>query len=134
MTRPSFRSGPSSTRRCRRPWAEHSRPADSFRRRLRFEPLEDRALSSAVPVGSEFQVNTYTPNAQMFPEVASDADGDSVVVWQSLGQDGSGWGVYAQRYNNAGVAQGSEFQVNTYTLGHQGGRLPRHSPGGGHGR
>ena len=30
------------------------------------------------------------------------------------GQDGGGYGVYAQRYNAAGVAQGAEFRVNTY--------------------
>jgi hypothetical protein len=37
----------------------------------------------------------------------------------SFGQDGSATGIYAQRYNAAGVAQGSEFRVNTYTTGDQ---------------
>ena len=35
-----------------------------------------------------------------------DADGDFVITWQSMGQDGSGYGIYAQRYNNGGVAIG----------------------------
>ena len=48
-----------------------------------------------------------------------DDDGDFVITWQSHGQDGSGWGIYAQRYNAAGVKQGTEFRVNTYTLSHQ---------------
>ena len=48
-----------------------------------------------------------------------DADGDFVVAWQSAGQDGCSYGVYAQRFNAAGVAQGSEFQVNTYTTDNQ---------------
>ena len=30
-----------------------------------------------------------------------------------------GWGVYAQRYNSAGVAQGGEFRVNTNTANDQ---------------
>ncbi len=48
-----------------------------------------------------------------------DADGDFVVTWVSDGQDGSGWGIYAQRYNAAGVAEGAEFLVNTVTSSNQ---------------
>src|SRR5207247_2097696 len=39
--------------------------------------------------------------------------------WTSSAQDGSNTGVYAQRYNAAGVAQGSEFRVNTTTASAQ---------------
>jgi hypothetical protein len=75
---------------------------------------------SFKPSGSEFRVNTYTPNQQRTffespQSIAMDADGDFVVTWSSYGQDGSGYGVYAQRYNAAGVAQGTEFRVNTAT-------------------
>jgi len=70
---------------------------------------------AGVAQGPEFQVNTYTTNRQGWPTVAMDADGDFVVAWISLYQDGSYWGIYAQRYDRAGVAQGPEFQVNTYT-------------------
>ena len=44
--------------------------------------------------------------------MATDALGNYVVVWSSLNQDGDGWGIYGQRYNAAGEAQGSEFLVN----------------------
>ncbi|MFO1430156.1 MAG: hypothetical protein U1F76_08460 [Candidatus Competibacteraceae bacterium] len=67
----------------------------------------------------EFRVNTTTTGRQWYPAVAMDAAGDFVVAWQSQGQDGSGWGIYAQRYNAAGVPQGSEFPVNTYTTNDQ---------------
>ena len=40
----------------------------------------------------EAQANTYTTNAQAAPKVAADANGDYVVVWQSNGQDGAGYG------------------------------------------
>mgnify|MGYP001587285912 FL=1 len=50
-----------------------------------------------------------------------DSTGNFTVTWQSGYQDGSSNGVYAQRYNSSGVAQGSEFRVNTYTTGSQGG-------------
>lgn len=66
--------------------------------------------------GSEFQVNTYTTSFQSSPVVAMDSDGDFVVAWQSWNQDGSLWGVYARRFNSAGVAASSEFRVNTSTL------------------
>jgi hypothetical protein len=72
--------------------------------------------SAAVEAqGGEFQVNTFIADAQAWVSVAEDAEGDFVVVWSSYGQDGSGWGVYAQRYSAGGEAQGGEFQVNTFT-------------------
>lgn len=78
--------------------------------------------SSAVAqrVGPEFQVNTYTTSSQTSPSVASDSNGNFVVVWQSDGQDGSYGGVFGQRYDADGTALGGEFQVNTYTWGTQG--------------
>ena len=42
------------------------------------------------------------------------------MTWDSWGgQDGSGNGIYGQRYDSAGVAVGSEFQVNSYTDNNQ---------------
>jgi hypothetical protein len=78
-----------------------------------------RYHATGVPQGDEFRVNTYTTGGQNSPSVAMGADGDFVVAWESNGQDGSGVGVYAQRYNAAGVPQGTEFHVNTYTTNNQ---------------
>jgi hypothetical protein len=75
--------------------------------------------AAGVPQGAEFQVNSHTTGHQAVAAVAMDAAGNFVVAWQSDGQDGSGLGVYAQRYDATGVAQGAEFQVNTYTTGGQ---------------
>src|SRR5262245_65799571 len=77
------------------------------------------ASASAQPIGSEFQVNTYTTSSQTFASVAADADGNFVVVWHSFGQDGSGRGVFGQRFDSDGVPQGKEFQVNSYATGSQ---------------
>jgi hypothetical protein len=60
------------------------------------------AIADAQPVGSEFQVNTYTPADQLTRGpggrlVAADAGGNFVVVWTSEGQDGSSDGIFAQR-------------------------------------
>lgn len=78
-----------------------------------------RYSALGVLQGSEFRVNSTTVNSQTVPSVAMDADGDFVVTWQSDGQDGSLQGVYAQRYNAAGVTQGTEFRVNTTTANNQ---------------
>jgi hypothetical protein len=75
--------------------------------------------AAGVPVGGEFQVNTYTTNDQSRPRVAIDATGNFVVVWRSYTQDGSNYGIFAQRYDAAGTLRGTEFQVNTYTTGSQ---------------
>jgi len=67
----------------------------------------------------EFRVNSYTTERQQRPAVSADADGNFIVVWQSRGQDGAGYGIYAQRYNASGLAQGTEFRVNASTTGPQ---------------
>lgn len=86
-----------------------------------FEPLEARRLLNAIPVGSEFQVNTTTAGDQFRTSIAADADGDFVVAWQSPDGTGSqdGNGIFAQRYNSSGVAQGGEFRVNPTVKGNQ---------------
>jgi hypothetical protein len=69
--------------------------------------------------GVPFPVNTYTTNAQTFPTAAMDAAGNFLIAWTSQGQDGSGAGVYARRYNAAGNRLGGEFRVNTATVNDQ---------------
>jgi hypothetical protein len=76
-------------------------------------------LLALTPVGPGWLVNSYTTDDQARPSLATDAAGGFVVVWQSSGQDGSGWGVFGQRHDAAGGATGTEFRVNTNTLGHQ---------------
>lgn len=88
-------------------------------RTLRCEGLEERRLLSINPAGPEFLINTTTAGNQQYAKVAMDGSGNFVTTWVSYGQDGSGAGVYAQRYNAAGVAQGSEFLVNTTTAADQ---------------
>ena len=75
--------------------------------------------AAGVAVGGEVQVNTTTAGSQGTPSITALVDGGFVVSWHSDGQDGSGYGIYAQRYDAAGVAVGGEVQVNTYTAGFQ---------------
>jgi hypothetical protein len=79
-----------------------------------------RFAADGSPRGGEFRVNTYVKDQQADPDVAAGPDGSFVVAWESfLHQDGSGVGVYAQRYDPDGSPAGGEFRVNETTLGDQ---------------
>jgi hypothetical protein len=79
-----------------------------------------RFNSSGAALGDEFRVNTFTANKQGNPAVASDADGDFVVVWESFNQIvGGSYDVFAKRFNSAGAVLAAEFQVNSYTSNSQ---------------
>ena len=84
-----------------------------------FGIFAQRYNASGVPQGAEFRANTFTTGSQIDPEISMDAAGDFVIVWASSGQDASHYGVYAQRYNALGDAQGAEFRVNTFTTNEQ---------------
>src|SRR6185503_10670365 len=89
--------------------------------------LAGAAIFAAAPVtvwsqaaaGVEFRVNSYTTNFQRDASVAVDANGGFVIVWESFLQDGASYGVFGQRFNASGVAQGGEFRVNSYTTDKQ---------------
>lgn len=62
-------------------------------------------------VGDEFRIGTYVAGDQRYPAVAMGEDGGFVAVWQSYGQDGSGYGVFGCRGPKVGSADltGDEF-------------------------
>jgi hypothetical protein len=64
-------------------------------------------------------VSTYTVGPQLRPAVASAAAGDFVVAWSSYPQDGSGSGVFAQRFSASAAPVGTEFLVNSTTSSSQ---------------
>jgi Ca2+-binding RTX toxin-like protein len=78
-----------------------------------------RYNSSGATVGTEFRVNATIANSQEVPVVTGLDNGGFVVSWRSFSQDGSDYGIYAQRYDASGTAVGSETRVNTFTTGAQ---------------
>ncbi|MEN1727347.1 MAG: hypothetical protein AAGJ52_02795 [Pseudomonadota bacterium] len=70
-------------------------------------------------VGNDFRVNSYTNNNQSFPEIAMSPEGQAVVVWESIGQDGSNHAAVGQRYGPDGLPVGDEFIANTTTANTQ---------------
>lgn len=75
-----------------------------------------------IPVGPQFQVNTYTSGFQAGPRVAAGADGSFVVVYLSQGSagtDDSGYSIQGQLFDAQRRPIGDEIQVNTYTTSQQ---------------
>ena len=77
-----------------------------------------RTFSSAGVGGTTTLVNTHLPGNQYSPHL-SVIGGDYLIVWTSLGQDGSREGVYGQFVHEDGSHVGGEFRVNTTTDGQQ---------------
>lgn len=78
--------------------------------------------ATGAKVGNETHVSTFTTGYQHRQKVAVLEEGGWIVVWESggmNGQDGSGTGIYQQRFNEDGDPLGIETPVNTYTVGSQ---------------
>lgn len=99
-------------------WASYGSPGDdndgySVQRR--------RFAANGVPLETDVQVNEATISHEEFPAVSSTPGGDFVITWVADGAafpDVFDTSVQARRFNVAGGG-GSEFQVNTYSLGFQ---------------
>ena len=82
-----------------------------------------RFSSAGVRQGSELQVSSpseYPSQPPRYPAIASDQDGDFVVVWKTLLCRYCVWhlgvyptALYGQRFDATGVPLGAEFQVNS---------------------
>ncbi len=75
--------------------------------------------SLALPLGDDTPVGSHLKGTQKSSDVAADASGNYVVVWESLDQDDDLVGVFARQFLPDGTPVGDEFQVNTTTVGAQ---------------
>ncbi len=81
-----------------------------------------RYAAGGLPLGSQFEVNSYTSGDQRHPALAVDGGGNFVVAWQSYGSNGGDTelrSIQARRYDAAGLPVGEQFQVNSYTTDDQ---------------
>jgi len=77
-----------------------------------------RSFSGAGVGGAVEYVNTTIIGDQYAPRISSIGT-DYLVVWTSMGQDGSREGVYGQYMHAGGALVGGEFRVNTTIIGQQ---------------
>ena len=73
---------------------------------------------AGVASKSEFRVNSFSYGDQYRPRVAFQ-DGINLMLWTSLGQDGSFEGVVARLFTANGDMMSKEFRANTTTVGQQ---------------
>ena len=84
------------------------------------------------PLGSEFQVNTYAEGDQRYPVAMLGGDGMFVTAWQSYGQDGSRYGIFAEveqlvgsaDFNNDGFVDFHDYGIFTEQWLEEGPALP----------
>ena len=77
-----------------------------------------RPFTSGGAGGTALRVNTHVYGDQYAPKISA-IDLDYMIVWTSMGQDGSREGLFGQLVHNEGSLLGGEFQVNTSWVGQQ---------------
>ena len=70
--------------------------------------------ASGRPSSVEFPVNAYTTGDQERPVVALDDRGDFVIAWESVGQDGDGYGVFGR---SGGFPPAQALNVDVHSTG-----------------
>jgi hypothetical protein len=103
-------------------WAANVSPPEQFFPD-RFDVFTRRFFGDGTPMTDVLPVNTYTAGYQGAASVAVVPDGGFTVVWMSDGQDGSGYGVFAQQFTSDGTKISPEKRLNQNAGGHQ--QLPR---------
>ncbi|SMD34644.1 Por secretion system C-terminal sorting domain-containing protein [Reichenbachiella faecimaris] len=78
--------------------------------------MGQRFYADGTKNGEEFHINTTTTNSQRDPDVASNANGQFIVTWKGDAGNSS-FGIFAQMYNAAGEANGTEIRVDDETTG-----------------
>jgi hypothetical protein len=81
---------------------EENSPHDYDIRAQRFD-------SSATPVGTEIQVNSFTPGRQWFGDIGMDGSGNFTVVWK----EDDYTGIIARQFDTSGTPLGTDFMLTT---------------------
>ena len=77
-----------------------------------------RSFSGVGVGGAALRVNSHIYGDQYAPRISAIGT-DYLIVWTSLGQDGSREGVFGQYVHEDGSLTGGEFRVNTTTVSQQ---------------
>jgi|GEM_PF-1914779 len=74
---------------------------------------------SGVPQGDPVPIDTEPTGDPMNPVVATDAGGNSVVVWMQDVGVGEGFDIWARRVGSGGLPMGAQVKVNATSAGNQ---------------
>ncbi len=67
-------------------------------------PSQGEYSGDPILLGDQFRINTYTLDDQKCPDVAIGKNSKFITVWQSSGQDGSGYGIFGETGPKVGSA------------------------------
>ena len=84
-----------------------------------YEIYARRYNADGTAKDTEFQVNSSVTGDQRFPSIASDTDGNFIVVWMSRTSITGGWEIAGQRFDDAGNTVGGELVIQDDSTGHQ---------------
>jgi len=75
--------------------------------------------TTPAPITGEIRLNDQTRGLQQTGRISTSvaplANGTFIATWQSIPQDGSGWGIYAQTFDPSGILDSPDFKANTTT-------------------
>ncbi len=77
-----------------------------------------RITLDGVKLGSEFRVNEYTPDAQLYATIANNTD-SFFVTWSSDTQDGDAYGIYGRLFDSSGNTLVNEMKISQVSAGNQ---------------
>ncbi|MFH2008007.1 MAG: hypothetical protein ABI333_15600 [bacterium] len=83
-----------------------------------FEVMARRFSANGDAKANEFQMNTYTESFQQYVRITAGPAG-FFAVWQSRGQDGSGFGVYGRSFDAVFGEDTQEFMLSETGEGFQ---------------
>jgi hypothetical protein len=78
-----------------------------------------RYTIAGAPTTSVITPNSSRVAVHQYSAMAVNGDGDTVMVWDAVGQDGDGSSIYGQRLDRTGSFVGTEFRVNDLIPGNQ---------------
>jgi parallel beta-helix repeat protein len=94
-------------------WQSNGQDSDSY------GIYGQRYDSNGNTLGGQFLLNNRTVGSQNRPDITALDNGGFVATWNSSGQDGSEYGIFARVFNSSASPVGNEFQVNTFSSDNQ---------------
>lgn len=83
------------------------------------ENTKNNVVDPIIPATGEYELSLNADSGASHPVVAQYTDGSFVIAWQEFGSDGSGWGIYARKFDKDGKPLTKSFRVNDTTIGDQ---------------
>lgn len=86
---------------------------------VNYDVIARRFNAAGSPISAIIPVNTYTADTQADSVIGVQPNDNFIIAWESRGEDGSNFGIYARQFDANVLSASAEFRVNTYTTNDQ---------------